>query len=159
MIKSIHQEAPLEELLEGLPIDSAIERARLAMEDICLSKKEPIKVPRNRIEEWMLENGATHRRVSLPWTDKAQQELVLFANESFEELRQLDEHFESTRRIVASWQPENKLFLPHTLDEYITELRNLEEAIYRQADEVEHRAGAVKVWMTASLEHLLERSS
>lgn len=128
------QPSTLDELLEGLTVNDEVERALDAWNDVCLWRTEPIGDPCDEIEEWLLTNGVESKRVREPWTNPTSQSAAERVGAAYSIVQDLEREYESTRLIVATWQPENTKRLPNSLDEYISRLSLLEAQIHRQAE-------------------------
>jgi hypothetical protein len=146
------EEAPLEELLEGISVNNEINVALEVLNSVRLWRSEEIDEPRDHIEEWLLDNGVSKRQVYEQWENPTIFAALDRAELQYFLLEMLEREFEEKRRIVWSWQPENEQLLPFTLDEYITELRDYEKQIHQQSLAVARHAKVVREVINEELE-------
>jgi hypothetical protein len=147
--------SPLSELIEAFPLDKEWDRALRARDSICLWAYEEIGEPRDTVEEWMVENGITKRRVARCWTDPRQQAAVYEVEEAFVKLREVDDEFEKVRHIVGTWRPGRERTLHATLDEYIEILEQLEGQVHFWANEVCRLVDEAQSFVDEQLEEAL----
>jgi hypothetical protein len=125
-------------------------RAASAFDSICAWGWEPIDEPRDETEEELLREGICGRRVREAWADPALRSAAERVEMAAFIMQIIARKHEEALRIVATWHPEDARLLPHTLDEYLDELRWLEQQIHRQADETCTLAEAARQVMGCS---------
>jgi len=152
MLIDTWQPSSLEDLLEGVVVDDEVNRALKAIASVSPHHWEHIDEPRDEIEELVVDNDLEVRCVQDEWDDPARWlavdkvELAVFI------IKVLSSKYEERRLIITSWQTEDEHLLPHSLDEYVAQLRSLEVQIHRQADETCALAFEARLLMDEQIE-------
>jgi hypothetical protein len=150
--------APLGELLYGYPLDACFDSARAARDRAFSWGKEEIGEPRDGIEEFMLDNGITHRRVQRPWTDLSQRQRAQAVDDAFERFHTAWDALDVVRRVLIGWVPDDEHPLEEPLgsmDEHIAALRLCERKVHELSDEVIRLADEQRRFEDAQLEAAL----